>query len=281
MCSVAPSWGITDRDYYATATQAAERALKLDPTLSMPWAALANVGQARLPVDWAANIDMLGRAISADPRNSTAYLWRSIAWINLGYFDRAVADLDQCLRIDPQYRNCTRWKALALLYSGRTDPAMKLFEEGVAAGFTGNHEASFVPVLLQRGDRVGATLQLQDLVDSREQASILLKLLERASPLEPAETAILDRAIADRDSKYNVNIGATTTYQWLGEYDRLATAPDFSTSFAAQWEPGLPGFVDSPGFKAALERLGVARYWREHGYPPQCRSTGNQGYTCR
>ncbi len=278
--SVAPSWGIVDRDYYAIATQAAERALKLDPTLSMPWAALANVGQSRLPVDWAANIDMLGRAIAADPRNSTAYLWRSIAWMNLGFFDRAIADQDHCLEIDRQYQNCTRWKALTQLYAGRNESAAALFEEGIAAGFSGNHESSFVPLLLRRGDRVAAILLLRQLVDDPEQESILLKVMEHPGPLEPADAAVLDRAASEKDGKTYYNIGATTTYLLRGEYDRIATAPDFSSSFLVQWEPGYPGFLNSPGFKAALERLGVPRYWREHGYPPQCRPVGAQDYTC-
>ena len=279
-CSIAPSWSITDRDYYAIATLAAKRALKLDPTLSMPWAALANVGQDRLPVDWAANLDMLGRAIAADPRNSTAYLWRSIAWINLGFFDRAIADQDHCLQMDPQYRNCTRYKAIALLYQGRMDLAMALFEEGVAGGFIGSRGSSFVRPLLWRGDRVGATLLLQQLVDNRELAWILLGAAQQPGPLEAADAAMINRAIADRDSKYSANIGATITYQWLGEYDRIATSADFSSGNTTQWEPGFPGFVNSPGFKAVLERLGVPRYWREHGYPPQCRPVGAQDYTC-
>ena len=42
VASVAPSWGITDRDYTALAKQAADRALQLDPSLSMPWAVLRN-----------------------------------------------------------------------------------------------------------------------------------------------------------------------------------------------------------------------------------------------
>jgi adenylate cyclase len=280
VCSVAPSWNITDRDYFAIATQAAEHALKLDSTLSMPWAALANVGQARLPVDWAANIEMLGRAIAADPRNSTAYLWRGIAWINLGFFDRGIADADNCLRLDPQYRNCTRWKALALLCAGRTDAAVELFADGVAAGFTGNHETSFVPALLRRGDRVGAILQLQQLLDSPEFVSILLKVLRHPGSLEPAEAARLDRALDDPGSRYHLNMGATTTYLWRGEYDRIAAAPDFSASVVAQWEPGFPGFVNSPGFKAMLEKLGIPEYWRGHGYPPQCRSVGARDYAC-
>jgi adenylate cyclase len=279
-CSVASSWGIVDRDYDALAEQAARRALKLDPSLSMPWAALANVEQARLPVDWAANLELLDRAIAADPRNSTAYLWRSIAWINLGFFDRAMADQDRCLQMDPQYRNCTRWKALGLLYSGRTDTAMALFEEGVAAGFIDSHGASFALPLLKRGDRIGATLLLQRLGASPELAVILIRSVEHPGPLSPADAAVVDRAMASTDIAFLANLGATTTYQWLGEYGRIATAKDFSAAQAAQWEPDFPGFRNSPGFKAVLERAGVPAYWRKYGFPPQCRPVGARDYTC-
>ena len=38
VASVAPSWGFKDRDYRTLSAQAADRALELDPSLSMPWA---------------------------------------------------------------------------------------------------------------------------------------------------------------------------------------------------------------------------------------------------
>ena len=47
--AVANSWGIDDRDYDALAKSAAERALQLDPALSMPWAALATAEQRSGP----------------------------------------------------------------------------------------------------------------------------------------------------------------------------------------------------------------------------------------
>jgi len=97
VAAVAPSWGITDRDYAALAKQAAERALELDASLSMPWAALAYTAQNSWPVDWSRNLSMMDRAIAADRRNATAYLWRGISWLNLGFFDRAIADFDRCL----------------------------------------------------------------------------------------------------------------------------------------------------------------------------------------
>ena len=75
--------GIADRDYLAIARQAAEHALKLDESLSMPWAVLANSAAYEWPVDWDRVLQMLDRAIVADPRNATAYLWRGISWISL------------------------------------------------------------------------------------------------------------------------------------------------------------------------------------------------------
>src|SRR5207342_3319718 len=41
--SVAPSWGFKDRDYMALAAEAAEKALVLDPKLSMPWAVRSQI----------------------------------------------------------------------------------------------------------------------------------------------------------------------------------------------------------------------------------------------
>src|SRR3712207_8649355 len=53
------------------------------------------------------------------PPRSTLFpyttLFRSIARLNLGFFDRAIADFDRGLAVDPAYRNCERWKAVALL----------------------------------------------------------------------------------------------------------------------------------------------------------------------
>ncbi len=102
------------------AKQAASRALELDASLSIPWAALANAAAYSFPVNWTTHLTRYDRALAADAHNSTAFLWRGIAWRNLGVFERASADFDGCLAQDPQYRNCRRWKALVLLYQGKT-----------------------------------------------------------------------------------------------------------------------------------------------------------------
>ncbi len=116
--SVAPSWGYTDRDYQALSKQAAERALELDPKLSMPWAVKSQIVGDTWPIDFSAALADLDKAVAADPRNSTAFLWRGIAWTKLGFFDRALADLNQSIALEPDYLNATRHKALALAAGG-------------------------------------------------------------------------------------------------------------------------------------------------------------------
>lgn len=70
--SVAPSWGFVDRDYDALAADAAEKALVLDPKLSMPWAVRSQIVVNHWPIDYATALADLDHAVAADPRNATA-----------------------------------------------------------------------------------------------------------------------------------------------------------------------------------------------------------------
>jgi TolB-like protein/Tfp pilus assembly protein PilF len=279
--SIAKSWGVMDRDYTELAGSAARRALDLDPSLSMPYAALALVLEDKQPVDWDASLALFDRAIVADPKNATAYLWRSINWANLGFFKQAIADQDRCLAIDPGYRNCLRWKAESLLKSGNADQGLALFEQGVETGFVTNRAASFVPLLVSRGNRMAAALLLDQMGTSPELSRILLAALEHPEATRrPDADAIVRRYALDAASRYYGTIGPSLTYMWLGAYDQAATAEGLDTDDVLAWEPLPAGFRKSPGFKKALERFGVPAYWRRHGYPPQCRAAGQDDFMC-
>ena len=275
------SWGIRDRDYVSLARRAATRALELDPTLSMPWAALALAETYDLPVAWDEVLEMYDRAVAADPNNSTALLWRGIAWVVLGYFDRAMADQDRCLAQDPGYQNCKRWKALTLLYAGDPDQALELYAQGAAEGFTFNRGNSFVPLLVRRGERVGALLLLKEMGAPPQVNSILLAALALpAAPLSAAADRAVRDSLADESSSPEWRARPERIYLWLGDYEMIAAAPTLDPDSLAHWEPGFPRFRKSPAFKVVLERLGVPAYWREHGYPPQCRAVGKQDFAC-
>ncbi len=279
--AVAPSWGIVDREYEALAKTAADRALKLDPSLSMPWAALANAEQRLWPVDWVRSLELYDRAIAADAHNATAFLWRGIVWVNLAFFDRAIADFDRCLALDPQYQNCTRWKAVALLYAGKTDQAMKLFERGVVVGFVKNRAESFIAPLVRRGDRVGATLVLRELGASPAVIARVLEAIERPAPVPTTELDALVRDVSSVARPGDQTISLTRLYLWLGQYDRIAaTSGEFSTFATPHWDTELHGFRNSATFKKILNGMGISAYWRAQGFPPHCRAVGAKDFTC-
>jgi tetratricopeptide (TPR) repeat protein len=113
-CSVAPSWGYKDRDYMALAGQAADRALELGPEAVHALGSALADHRNTWPTDFSVVIGNLDKAVAADPRNATAFLWRGIAWTRLGFFDRALADTGHAVELEPNYLNAIRHKALAL-----------------------------------------------------------------------------------------------------------------------------------------------------------------------
>ncbi|MGA8278784.1 MAG: tetratricopeptide repeat protein [Rhodanobacteraceae bacterium] len=184
--SVMPGWGFVDRDYLSLADQAAKRALDLDPKLSMAWAVLGSNEQNRDVPDWAKGIEMLNRAIAVDPHNSTALLWRAVGSLNLGFFDRAIADLDHCLQLDPHYGNCRTWKAFAMLQAGQTERALALYDQAMLAGDAQSHTAEFMAASIRHGDRIQAVLLMQAWGATPRQARVLVAAIGHPESSSPA-----------------------------------------------------------------------------------------------
>jgi TolB-like protein len=278
--SVMRGWGIVDRDYLALTDSAAKRALELDPKLSMAWAAMANSATNRVPANWASSIDMLDRAIAVDPHNSSAFLWRSIDWHNLGFFDRAIADQDQCLQLDPHYGNCSMWKALTLLHAGDTERAFALFEQSLLAGYRAHHEYAYLAASIRRGDRMQAAMLMTAWGAKPELERILIDAMSQPDAAHPAVEQVLKNYFSDPKDPFLDQFDAAEVCLWLGDFECVASYKDIGSSDLLQWETEPAGFRNSAGFKKLIVRLGVADYWRKHGYPPQCHAVGANDFTC-
>jgi len=279
-CAVITSWGYDDRDYAAMVLPAAARALELDPGLSMPWAARSMARKRHWPVDFAVVFADLDKAIAADPRNATAVFWRGIAWIDLGFFDRALADLDRCLALEPGYHNCRSHKAITLLFKGEEDAAFEVFERTVRDGAYISRNDHFVAPLWRRGHRSTALLLL-DANDIRPalRAAIVASLDEPGTPHPDAKALVADH-LANAQSAEARTVVATRLYHWLSDFDGVAASDDMVIDQIIAWERDPPGWRNAPQMKAKLVKLGAVDYWREHGFPPQCRAVGASDFTC-
>ena len=279
--SVAPSWGYSDRDYFALARKAAERALELDASLSMPWAVKSQIIGNTWPIDFSGQLADLDKAIAADPRNATALLWRGIAWTKLGFFDRAIADIDRAIAVEPVYLNAIRHKALALLLAGKEDEAFALYESGFDKGFVYSRSENFIAPLLARGHRGEALLLIGVATMAPELRDALLTKLDHPETPIANVRALVERHAADPEiNSATGNLTVSHLYLWLGDYDAVGTSDDRVTTAIIHWDRYPPMFRNSPGMKLKLEKMGVATYWRSKGFPPQCRPVGNKDFTC-
>jgi TolB-like protein len=262
--------GIDTVQLTARAFEAADRALALDPQLSMPWAVRGLLMNYELPIPFAESLVLFERAIIADPAQASVYLWRAITWVNLGFLDLAMNDLDACLAVDPAYGNCVRWKAVTAALMGDDALAMALFERGVATGFVVNRADTFIERLVARGDRLTALLLMREREMPPELQQAMIAAIEQDAP--PAQLA----ALLERHPRFDIPVWHIV----LRAYDRAAAWEGRGSTLVSYWDPVHAGFRNSPAFRSILERLGIPAYWREHGYPPLCWPLGADDYEC-
>jgi TolB-like protein len=276
---VIESWGVLDRDYMTLARRAADRALELDGSLSMPWAVQSRAMEAQWPVDWSRSLDLSRRAIAADPRNATAWFWRGVTWMQLGYFDKAIEDLDHCLKLERRYPNALRHKAVVLLFARQEDAALDLFERGVADDFFTSFMEVFIGPLVARGNTLAAHFLLSSLEFPPVVRGILLDSLRTGKMPGKDAMALVERFMSDKAHPERALLRGHV-YLWMGDFDAAGAVDDRRTSEFLAWERYPAGFRHSAGFKHKMERTGVVAYWRNHGFPPQCRALGTTDFAC-
>jgi len=276
--NVAPGWGFVDRDYLALAREAATRAIELSPELSLPYAVLAINLNSRYPVDYEQALALFDEALDRNPKNTTAYLWRTIMYLDLGYFDRAEQGAQQCLEIDPAYEICRSFLALAVLFAGDTERALEIHETALRHGFFGNTEP-FLHLYIATGEERTALIALA----ASNAASGINKAtaFEYRAMTDPAfdyeaEKTLIEQAYIPAGESEPV-IGASYPDYLLRyrRYDQLQ-----SSELAYWWFPYPLEFHDSPHRKRLMRLTGLPEYWRKHGFPPQCRAIGTDDFEC-
>jgi adenylate cyclase len=271
------SWDLGDEQDWQTGADAIDTALRLDSNLSLAYAVRAEVQGYIVPsrgtLAWEEASEDLSRAIEHDGTNATAYLWRGENYASLGYFDRAIQDYQRCLEIDPACEVGRRHLAIAHLYLGRTDEALRLLEMGLENGYVFN-DAQLTPAVAARGDRVGALS--------------ILGVVYKDDPqlIRPLFRALTDPTFSDRDRQDAVALvqGAKNSTEWvaiallmLKAYDKIVTVDSDPPIW---WDRGDRAWLTSENRKQAMQHWHLPEYWRKHGFPPQCKPIGDSDFEC-
>lgn len=278
--AVAPSWGLADRDYDAIVLRAGQRAIELDPSLSLPYAAMALAESSRLRPDFERAIPLFEAAIERNPNDSSIYLWRGIALMALGYFKRALADFETCLRLDIYALNCRAHAERALFNLGRIEEGVEAWETNRAMGWTGAFDA------LHHFARIGRHDDVRWILEEFAR--------DRSIPeewfVEPTFQALtnpdFDRVAAYRQlvgriesAGFQLTQGVNLAWRvWFsyGVYDEMR----YLGQSAFYWGRILPDYVASDARRRLIRSIGLPAYWRKHGFPDHCRPLGEDAVIC-
>jgi len=265
-------------DHLGKAIDAANRAIELDSTLSMPYAAKALIG-----FNFAGRGDYVqawkdfDQAIKNDPKNATVRLWRGIMLRNAGYFDAAIKDLETCLELDPAYLNCRQHLATLYLAKGDEDRAVAEFEITLKENFHSIDEV-FVPVYVRRGQRMIALLIASGRAEFNSHAPVdeWIKAIENPEADHSAKIAHFEQWSETTGHTYS--FGA---FIWLAfkQYDKLTDRRMFNT-YEMIWTQDAAEFRQTEYFQTLVRESGILALWQERGFPAHCQPVGKDDFRC-
>ena len=276
--NIAPGWGFLGRDYPALAREAANTAIQLSPELSLPYAVLGLNASRDIPADYEQVLALYDESLVRDPKNTTTYLWRTVAHLDLGFFDRAEQDALKCLEIDPAYEICRSFLAMAVLFAGDTERALEIHETALRHGFFGNANP-FMFRYIATGEQRTALIALAAVNAGRginKATDYEYRAMTDPSFDFQAEKALIEQAYIPAGTAVPLFGLTHPDFQFLyRQYDQLQ-----SSELPYWWFPYPLDFRDSPHRKRLIREFGMPVYWRKHGFPPQCRPVGADDFEC-
>lgn len=256
------------------AIEATNRALRLNPDLSLAHALKGVMANFDAPYDWETSINELEHAVTLDPSNTTALFWLGLQMHKLGYLDRAQTLLERCIALDGAYDRCRQHLVWVLHARGQTDQAITHYRT-LVRNYAEFNDAVLLLAFMERGDEAS----VRHIVEAIEHAQPLPEIVLRALR-DPSRTDRLAAQNAMRDwlraSNFNKRKVFTITLA-LGAYDMVFAGQG---STFPLWIPEAPAYRRSQAFQDFVREMNLDDYWRAHGFPPQCRPVGANEFSC-
>ena len=255
----------------------AERALALDPDNAMALATLANfrflaTANRRERHDFDAIIRDLERAVELDPHNSSALNWLGMALSQVGRQEEALQIFARCIEVASRFGPCRENHYDLLWAMGRAEEGYVKMQASLNDGAVVSEYANFA--MLAHFEEKTAFMLLANQSKWLPGWHRHGDIYEAFRNLDGDHAELLKELqafLAARPSDPGAYVGALMVP--LGDYE--ATPFYYLT-----WGPEYAGYRRSPQFEAFIRETGVLEYWRAHGFPPQCRPLGEDGFEC-
>jgi len=273
--AVADEWIFGDGiDHAPLAKVAAEKALSLNPDLSMPLAVLGLVASDS-DGGLIGGLEYYAAAIEKDPKNTSAWLWQGLGQMAAGFIDEAMASLQQCLAIDPGYQNCRQHLARAYLIKGDVETALKLCNETLEHMLHSTSDA-LVSTYVRNGQRYLA-LFIADARLGSAGAPVIEWIRAIENPDADNSSGLARLKDWERQTSSGERLSSITPmFLSFRAYDELAEIPGMAEY--SLWHPDGDEFRTTPSFKTIIRQIGVFEYWQVRGFPPQCKPVGDDDF---
>jgi len=224
-------------------------------------------------------IEELKRSLEVGPKNGSTRNWLGISYGETGEIQLALEQFTRCADDDPYYSPCVenRYDALAVL--GRMDEALAAFRQALQSGAVTEQWVNFR--LLAHFDMEVHFLYASNLPFYLPGWTRHDELWDAWQNLDADHEALVDDILAfieDRDDLDKRSGGPALLLAPLGGgYDLVPLS-------VLIWGPEYAKYRRSEEFRERIRFLKIDAYWREHGFPPQCRpivtASGEDDFEC-
>ena len=276
--SAIPVWGDTEytsEKYLQLSTDAADRALELDPDLGFALAVKAVNATSSPANDQVGSAALFEQALRKDARNATTLHWHGMLLQLSGFLDEGIAYHRQCLEIDPAYVNCAFYIEQGLHAQGEHAAAAAFSEPYFEKADWSHFTAVRVALFMLSGERLAALIGASQIVG-----------------LEGAPTYEYIRALEDPDGDHSEGLAKLDS--WAADNGvALEEQPEILAAFGAYdrvdnmlnselwyWLPVYSNYRKSPQFREMIRDLGYYDLWKAKGFPPRCRPIGDDDFAC-
>jgi TolB-like protein/DNA-binding winged helix-turn-helix (wHTH) protein len=257
----------------------AQRAITLEPTLSLPYGIRAELAETRH--DWSEAEILFRDAIRLNPNDATSGYWYAVMLMITGRTRDALAALHQSEQLDPILVGLLYDLMLMYDYQGDMKRACSYFSRA-------KQVSSSIGPLLRTAECAEFDGNPAAVEEAERTAERILKLdkpftLLRRARTDPAAAQEVRAAILEAKG---VSGGYfIENYIMLGEIDtafdeleRTVFSGDFRT-LRFLWLRDGQKMRAHPRFRPFVEKIGLVDYWRKSGWPDICRPVG-ESFTC-
>ena len=254
--------------YKARAIEAAEKALALNDKLPLAQVAVNSFVYNDGAPDYGLLMEGLNKAVEADPHEALVWSWRGQNLTDTGFFEQGERDLRRAIEIDPSDEVARQWLVRNLLMQRRVDEAHNLYLQGSK---NNSQVRTVLALALEANGKEDAARDLieQDLPPNSDKERLLKAFFSPADDPETAKTEVLD-ALGPAGAFLTQYGFPNDVLYTLGDYQETAPVEPAS-SMMVWWYWMRPDYWQSPERYRVMREQGVEAYWREHGFPPQCR----------